>query len=273
MPAPVETETASPPKVSVITICFKDLAGLHKTVDSLRAQEYAGEIEHIIVDGGSGQETTDYLQSLEPQPDHWVSEPDGGRYDAMNKGIEKATGDLIWLMHAGDAFADPDAVDSMVTLLSAEGQPRANWGYGRVRAIGRRGPVPTVWGAVPFDTHQFMIGSQPIPHQATVIGADLAKALGPYDLEFGLAADQLYLFRATLVKPPLTVARVVCDFDSGGAGSIRPMRDSFDDLRRGWDLFGVYPFGSRRKARLHSRYRQILATVVFALSKHGADSE
>lgn len=260
----VDKHPASDPlSISIVTICFRDLEGLRATVESVRAQQYSGPTEHIIIDGGSGPEVEEYLSTLEPQPAFWCSEPDGGRYDAMNKGIAKAGGDLVWLMHAGDVFADDTVLSDVASFIAHHPSPRSVWGYGQVRVIGRPGLVEPIWGAIPFDLHQFMIGSQPIPHQGAFFGADLLAELPPYDLDFGLAADQLYMFRAALHREPVGLRRVVCDFDSGGAGSVRPIQDSFADLRRGWDIVGVYPFDSRLKARVHSVYRETLARFLF----------
>jgi hypothetical protein len=67
----------SAPTVSVITISFQDLDGLKRTVDSVRAQRYEGRIEHIVIDGGSGDDVVKYLSEIEPGFAYWQSEPDG----------------------------------------------------------------------------------------------------------------------------------------------------------------------------------------------------
>ncbi|CAM2735593.1 glycosyltransferase family 2 protein [Skermania piniformis] len=240
----------SSPRVSVITISYRDLPGLRGTVASVRAQRTSAEIEHIVIDGGSGPAVADYLAGLDPQPAYWRSAPDRGRYDAMNQGIARATGDLIWLLHSGDRFADPDVVEAVRRRLD---RPRTRWGYGRCRLVDADGqPIGTL-GAVPFDRARFLAGRAVIPHQATFVGADIADRLGPYDEQFGLAADQLYLFGAALLQPPVVLDRILCDFDTTGAGSTRAIKYNFADLRRAWDVIGYYPHGSRAVARVESR--------------------
>ncbi|WP_231111313.1 glycosyltransferase, partial [Mycobacterium avium] len=101
----------SAPTVSVITISLNDLEGLKSTVESVRAQRYGGRIEHIVIDGGSGDAVVEYL-SGDPGFAYWQSQPDNGRYDAMNQGIAHSSGDLLWFMHSTDRFSDPDAVAS-----------------------------------------------------------------------------------------------------------------------------------------------------------------
>lgn len=81
----------SAPTVSVITISFNDLDGLQRTVKSVRAQRYRGRIEHIVIDGGSGDDVVAYLSGCEPGFAYWQSEPDGGRYDAMNPPLDRTT--------------------------------------------------------------------------------------------------------------------------------------------------------------------------------------
>lgn len=251
-------------KVSVVTISFRDLDGLRKTVESVRSQKSAADIEHIIVDGGSGQAVVEYLESLDPQPAYWQSQPDEGRYHGMNQGIARSTGDIVWLMHSGDCFSDPDAIDYVVRQLD---DPRTAWGYGKVRRVGANGEELGTLGYVPFDLRKFTSGMNTIPHQGTFIGADLAAKLGPYDETFGLAADQVYLFRAALEQLPVALDRIVCDFDATGAGTVRPIKHNFRDLRRAWDLVGYYPHGNRTRDRLQSRAVEYLVRSIFATKR------
>lgn len=235
------------PCLSVVTISYQDPDGLRRTTDSVARQSYRA-IEHIVIDGGSGPEVTDYLTHASPA--YWESVPDGGRYDAMNKGIAHATGDVVWLMHSGDCFAGDDAAAAGMAALGA--RPRGRWGYGKARIVGDPAREGLVWGYSPFDMRGFALGVRPIPHQATLFGADLLDRLGPYDTEFGLAADHLYMLVAATVEPPVVIDDVLCDFDAGGAGSTRSQRDHFADIRRAWDRADYYPFGRRDAATVYS---------------------
>lgn len=246
----VEAEPAtSAPTISVITISFKDLDGLKRTVDSVRAQRYAGHIEHIVIDGGSGDDVVEYLSGCEPRLTYWQSEPDGGRYDAMNQGIAHASGDLLWFMHSADRFTDPDAVAHVVECISGQGPAREVWGYGMENLVG----FDRVRGPIPFNIRKFLAGWQTIPHQASFFGSSLVHKLGGYDLEFGIAADQEFMLRAALLRAPVTVRRVLSDFDTSGVGTYRLPSEVFDDLRRMWDMHGRYPFGGRRLSRAYLR--------------------
>lgn len=96
------------PKVSVITVCYNSQLVIEETIKSVVGQDYPN-LEYIIIDGGSNDSTLDIIKKYKDKVDIMISEPDDGVYNAMNKGIDLATG--IWLnfMNAGDCFADPCA--------------------------------------------------------------------------------------------------------------------------------------------------------------------
>jgi len=100
------------PKISVITVVYKDPDGLERTINSVQEQVY-NNLEHIIIDGGSGQKTIDIIDKYKQKIDYWVSEPDSGIYDAMNKGIKVSTGKWLNFMNAGDIFYSDDAIEKV----------------------------------------------------------------------------------------------------------------------------------------------------------------
>jgi glycosyltransferase involved in cell wall biosynthesis len=258
----------SAPTVSVITISFNDLDGLKRTVDSVRAQRYGGRIEHIVIDGGSGDDVVDYLSGCEPGFTYWQSEPDGGRYDAMNQGIAHASGDLLWFMHSRDRFADPDAVAQVVQAISGHGSVRDLWGHGLQNGVspdGRRVGPPV--GYMPFSLRKFLVRGRIVPHQASFFGASLVSKLGGYDLDFGIAADQFFIFQAALLREPITIPRMVSEFDMTGAGSLRQFNEYHRDLRRMCDLHGHYPLGGRRTSLACMRGWEYMARAKFAAAR------
>lgn len=90
-------------KISVITVCYNAVGTLEKTMQSVLGQTYPN-IEYIIIDGGSTDGTVDIIGRYEDRIAYWVSEPDGGIYEAMNKGIERATGDIIGIINSDDWY-------------------------------------------------------------------------------------------------------------------------------------------------------------------------
>lgn len=255
------------PTVSVITITFNDLGGLKRTVDSVRRQRYPGRIEHIIIDGGSGPDVVDYLSRHESEFTYWQSGLDTGRYDAMNQGIARASGDVLWFLHSADCFADAEAVAEVVAEMSRHGQVNQLWGYGIEHKIAPDGSSAGFQGPIPFDMRKFLTLRGTIPHQAAFFGTSLVSRLGGYDVDFAIAADQLFMLRAALLMAPITIRRVVAHFDITGAGSVRPASESFRDMRRIWELEQRYPFGSRRLSLAYFRCWEYLVRARLAISR------
>lgn len=212
-------------RVSVITICWNDREGLDRTIASVRAQTWA-DIEHIVVDGGSSDGTRELLESTDGSV-HWVSESDRGRYDAMNKGVAMASGDLVWFMNSADVFASAQTVEAVAAMADRSWR----WGYGLSRV--RDGDVVrAIKGDVPFNAARFFLGGRIIPHQAAVFERTLHHQIGGYDVEFGLSADQLYMMKAALLSPPMVWTDFFCDFDASGVGSARGAWAHFRDVVR-----------------------------------------
>ncbi len=104
------------PKVSIITVAYNNLEGLKKTLDSVKTQTW-NEFEYIVIDGGSKDDTVSYLESLDNQIDYWVSEPDKGVYNAMNKGIKKAKGEYLIFLNSGDHFYNNKVLEANIKYL------------------------------------------------------------------------------------------------------------------------------------------------------------
>ena len=100
------------PLISIVTVVFNGIKYLQQTIDSVANQTYPN-IEYIIIDGGSTDGTVDLIKANEANVDHWISEPDRGLYDAMNKGISKAKGELIGMINSDDWY-EVDAVETTV---------------------------------------------------------------------------------------------------------------------------------------------------------------
>ena len=113
-------------RLSIITINYNNAEGLRKTLTSVAAQTYRN-IEHIIIDGASTDNSVDVIReyeslnhsSVHPLTIKWTSEPDKGIYNAMNKGIRKASGEYIQILNSGDMLASPDVTERMIRVLDA----------------------------------------------------------------------------------------------------------------------------------------------------------
>src|SRR5690349_11491988 len=136
--------------VTVVTVVFNDVHNIEKTILSVLNLEYK-PLEYIIVDGASTDGTTDIIRKYSDRIKRWITEPDKGIYDAMNKGIAMATGDWINFMNSGDRFASPGS------LTFFEKAPQADVVYGRARIEypsfsreWKNSPISEMWKGMAF---------------------------------------------------------------------------------------------------------------------------
>ena len=104
------------PKISVVTVCYNAVAEMENTILSVVNQSYSN-IEYIIIDGASSDGTVEVVNKYRSKISYFISEPDQGIYDAMNKGIKAATGDWINFMNAGDSFYSDTVIESLVSII------------------------------------------------------------------------------------------------------------------------------------------------------------
>ena len=116
-------------RLSIVTINWNNAAGLEKTMQSVAVQTFK-EFEYIVVDGASTDDSVDVIKAHENDFAHlkWVSEPDSGIYNAMNKGIRIASGDYIQILNSGDCLAAPDVTERMLKALKEENSPSILYG-------------------------------------------------------------------------------------------------------------------------------------------------
>lgn len=200
-------------KISVITINYNNLNGLEKTLRSVFEQTYQ-DFEFIVIDGGSQDGSRELIESYSEKFDYWVSEPDKGIYNAMNKGVARATGEYVIHMNSGDTFYEKFTLEKVVPALALgedfiygdafffnrfDGEPDSLWIYPKILS---------------FDF--FCIGA--LNHQAVFIKRSLFNKVGGYNESYKLISDWLFtvesfLFhKATYKHLNLTV----CNYDQNG---------------------------------------------------------
>lgn len=177
-------------KISVITINRNNAAELEKTIRSVSGQTYAN-IEYIVIDGASTDNSVDIITLHTECIQQWISEPDTGIYNAMNKGIARATGDWLIFMNAGDTFADNTIVQQFV-----DGQYSDDIVFGnqiRILADGSE----NLWQAP--DTVDFLFFYRSgIPHQSTFYKKALFEQTGPFREDFRIYSDWAHAELAVL---------------------------------------------------------------------------
>lgn len=175
------------PLVSVVTATFNAIEGLRETVASVSHQTFRS-VEHIIVDGGSNDGTREFLESLGDAV-RWISEPDEGIADAMNKGIAMARGDYVLVLHAEDRFVDQDSLLRARRELE-DGADLVNFGV----ILAKQEGVQIILKPRPFSffTNLRMLN----PHQGLFTHKTVFETIGPFDARFRLGMDYEHLLRA-----------------------------------------------------------------------------
>ncbi|MBI2524625.1 MAG: glycosyltransferase [Candidatus Rokubacteria bacterium] len=181
------------PLVSVVTVVRNGAPYIEETLRSVISQTYP-RIEYIVIDGGSTDGTVEIIKRYEDRIARWVSEPDGGIYDAINKGIRIATGDLIGVVH-GDDYYCPDAVDAVVQAARARPETGIFYGYLDM--------VSALDGRVVFTKKTTAEEILPpkldmIGHPTWFVRADVHRRHGLYDPRFRIGADRDFILRALL---------------------------------------------------------------------------
>ena len=106
-------------KISLITVAYNSSATIRDTIESVLGQDYR-EVEYIIIDGASKDDTLDIIKSFGPRISNWISEPDHGIYDAMNKGVRIATGDVIGMINSDDFYYDETILSQVARAFEDE---------------------------------------------------------------------------------------------------------------------------------------------------------
>ncbi len=173
-------------KISIITVCFNSDATIRDTIHAVASQRNV-ELEHIIVDGGSNDKTVDFIQQHSNQICKWISECDQGIYDAMNKGIKMASGDIIGFLNADDVYTN-DHVLEKVLLSFSDSSVDACYSdlvYVEQNDIGK---VVRYWKACEYKEGLYLNGWCP-PHPTFFVRRSVYEKYGEFDLNYKLAAD------------------------------------------------------------------------------------
>jgi glycosyltransferase involved in cell wall biosynthesis len=226
----------SSPLFSIVTISLENLDGLRATVASVKSQS-CRDLEHIVIDGGSSDGSAEWLAANFEQI--WVSEPDAGRYPAMNKGAQMSSGEYLWFMNAGDVFGDAAVLSRVASAIEDWHEGGPEWLYGLARVVDKDKGLTGVFGSVPFSMFNLAILLRHIPHQASAIKRDLFCRLGGFDEKTPVLADQLLLLRAAKCAPPLALADFLCDFDSTGISADRSLWVTYRDAAKNLGQAGV----------------------------------
>lgn len=224
-------------KISIITVCYNAALYIEETILSVINQTYK-DLEYIIIDGGSNDGTVDIIKKYSSQITYWVSESDKGIYDAMNKGIHKATGDWINFMNAGDCFTNYDIISN---IFKSPIPNNIKFIYGDINFI-KEEQCTHIHAVAP----KYIKNRMPCSHQALFI-RNMENI--DFNLKYRIASDydvvhRFYIqYKENIFK---YIPIIICNFDGNGISSSKPLetfkecidiRSQNKTLHWYWDYF------------------------------------
>lgn len=206
-------------KISIITATYNSGATLRDTMESVLAQDYS-DFEHIIIDGASKDNTLDIVKEFEPRYEgklRWISEPDGGIYDAMNKGVLMAAGDVVGLLNSDDFYTSNDILSTISREIKDYDAI-----YGDIHYVDPSNLAKPVryYSSASFRRWQMLMGFMPA-HPSFYCQKDIYTRYGLYDTDFRVSADFEQLLRLIYVHRILTnyVDKDFVTMRTGGAST------------------------------------------------------
>ena len=182
-------------KISIITSCFNREATIGQAIESVLAQDYP-DVEYIVVDGASRDRSLQVIEHYGNRIARIVSEPDHGMYEAINKGIRMATGEVIGLLHSDDFLFDTHVLSDLAACFE---QTRADVVYGNGLFVdaGNTNRVVRNWVSGPFHPWKVRCGWLPL-HPTVYVRREVMERTGLYDERYKIAADTDFLLRCLL---------------------------------------------------------------------------
>ena len=179
-------------KISIITVTYNSEKYLEECIRSVMEQTHK-DIEHIIVDGASTDATVLIIRKYEKHIAHWVSEKDGGMYDALNKGMAMATGEAIGILNSDDILASPDVIASIAGCFAKN---KVDSIYGDLVYVNPLNiqKIVRVWKGYEYRRFSFIYGWMPA-HPTFYVRRQLIEELGGYETHYYTAADFEFMAR------------------------------------------------------------------------------
>ncbi len=179
-------------KVSIITVTYNSQKYLSHCFASVQSQTYKN-IEHIVVDGNSSDDTISIIKNHLSANTKWISEPDNGMYDAINKGMSMATGDIVGILNSDDMLVGDDVIEKIVQTFIKE---KVDSVYGNLVYVDQEvtDRVFRVWKGKKYDRNLFEMGWMP-GHPTFYIKRDLISQFGGYENHYFTAADYEFMAR------------------------------------------------------------------------------
>jgi len=203
--------------ISIVTAVYNGEKTLRKCLDSVRNQSI--NAEHIVVDGASTDSTLKIIEQYKTGNTKVISEPDKGIYDAMNKGIALATGDIVGILNADDYYPENDVLENVLQMFEDQHMDAC---YGDLVYVDIQKPskIRRYWRTLEYNQNNFYWGWMP-PHPTFFVRRSVYEKFGVFRLDFGTAADYELMLRF-LLKHGISatyIPRVLVHMRSGGASN------------------------------------------------------
>ena len=229
-------------KISIITATYNSELTVRDTMISVGRQTHPG-IEHLVIDGASTDSTLDIVSKF-PHVSTVVSEPDKGIYDAMNKGVRLATGDVVGILNSDDIYAHNRVLEKVARLFR---NPEVQAVYADLQYVreDNLNKVVRHWKSGEYSSQNFYYGWMP-PHPTFFVRREIYEECGLFDTSFKSAADYELMLRF-LVRynvPATYLPEVIVKMRNGGMSNAsfkNRWRANRED-RRAWDVNGLTPY-------------------------------
>ncbi|HUI44627.1 MAG TPA: glycosyltransferase family 2 protein [Nitrospirota bacterium] len=179
-------------KISIITAVLNNVRTIHDCINSIANQTYP-DLEHIVIDGGSKDGTVDVIKNNKTKIAQFISEPDKGIYDALNKGIHMASGEIIGFLHADDFYANNKVIETVIMQMASHGVDSC---YGDLVYVAKddTGKIIRYWQSCPYQVGLFQKGWAP-PHTTFFVKKKIYEEYGVFDDNFKIAGDYELMLR------------------------------------------------------------------------------
>jgi glycosyltransferase involved in cell wall biosynthesis len=229
-------------KVSIITVSYNSAATIADTIHSVLSQDYP-DLEYLIIDGSSKDHTLEIVSGFGNRISKLISEPDEGIYDAMNKGIALATGDVIGILNSDDVYADSTVISDVVAQMTKN---KVQSCYADLTYVDRDdlSKVIRYWKSGAFNVHNFKKGWMP-PHPTFFLMRDCYQQFGLFNPIFKTSADYELMLRM-LYKHGVSctyLPRVIIKMRVGGQSnvSVKNRVKANREDRLAWKVNGLKP--------------------------------
>ena len=228
-------------KISIITVCYNSEKTIQDTLSSIEAQTYEN-IEYLVVDGGSTDSTLQILENNRRIISKYISEPDNGLYDARNKGLSMASGDVIGFINSDDMLDQATCISEIAKVFENSG---AEIVYGDKLYVNPENTekIERYWQAGAFDIKAYKSGWM-TPHLSTYIKKSVYEKFGRFNTDFKIAADYELMLRFIVKNKirPVYLPMVIARMRSGGISnsSILNILRSNVEVYRSWKINSLH---------------------------------